>query len=579
MESARGYLLFALALVTFLLYQKWQEDFPPKTSVPQKTISETTSNIDLPELTSSEEKPSLTQDSMLPENINTPQDATNKTVPSLSSSERLVVLKTEHLEITIDREGGDVVEAKLLKFAKELSEKEDPVVLLTQKESRVFIARSGLMGQDTPDYPKNTRITRAVYTPITQKKTLEEGDEQLEWRMQWTNSTGVVFEKVFRLYPGKYHVDVAYHIKNKSNTSDNYRFFNQLVRDAINTDKAIGFGLRSYVGGAYSTQDISYEKHSFGDFNDEPLKNILTKGGWIAFLQHYFVSSWIPNQNGENQITSGYKEKNGIGEHQLLVIQSPVTIESGEEKEIVSTLYLGPKNQKELEKLASGLQRTVDYGFFWWIGEPIFWLLTFFQSVVFNWGVAIILVTMTVKLFLYPLANAQYRSFAKMRLLTPKFQKIKERYGDDRQNLSKAMMELYKKEKVNPLGGCLPLLIQMPVFLALYWVLIESYEIRHAPFAFWIQDLSTKDPYFVLPILMGLSMWLMQKLQPMSPTMDPMQQKIMQMLPVMMTVFFVFFPAGLVLYWVINNVLSIAQQVYITRKIEKEAAQKQKKKG
>jgi YidC/Oxa1 family membrane protein insertase len=216
----------------------------------------------------------------------------------------------------------------------------------------------------------------------------------------------------------------------------------------------------------------------------------------------------------------------------------------------------------------------VDYGIFWWIGQPLFWLLTFFQSIVVNWGVAIILVTVTVKLLLYPLANAQYRSFAKMRLLQPKLQQLKERYGDDRQKMSMAMMEMYKKEKVNPMGGCLPLIVQMPVFFALYWVLLESYEIRHAPLALWIQDLSAADPYYILPILMGISMWGMQKLQPTAATMDPMQQKIMQFLPVMMTVFFIFFPAGLVLYWLVNNLLSIAQQLYITKKIEREYAAK-----
>ncbi len=230
-----------------------------------------------------------------------------------------------------------------------------------------------------------------------------------------------------------------------------------------------------------------------------------------------------------------------------------------------------------MEKLAEGLELTVDYSFLWWIGQPIFFLLIFFQSFAVNWGLAIILVTIAIKTLLYPLARAQYRSFAKMRLLQPKMAAMKEQYGDDKQKMSMKMMEMYKKEKVNPLGGCFPLLIQMPVFISIFWVLMESVELRHAPFILWIADMSVKDPFYVMPLLMGASMYLMQKMQPVSPAMDPMQQKMMQLMPVFMTVFFVFFPAGLVLYWLMNNLISISQQLYVTKQFNKEQENKKKK--
>ena len=238
---------------------------------------------------------------------------------------------------------------------------------------------------------------------------------------------------------------------------------------------------------------------------------------------------------------------------------------------------MGPKVQKQLAEIAPGLDLTVDYGVLWWIGQPIFWLMTLLHSVFGNWGVAIIMVTVIVKLLLFPLSNAQYKSFAKMRKLQPKLAALKERYGDDRQKMSQAMMELYKKEKVNPLGGCFPLLLQMPVFFALYWVLLESVELRQAPFFGWIHDLSQQDPYYILPLLMGASMYLMQKMQPTAPNMDPAQQKIMQFMPVMMTVFFLFFPAGLVLYWLTNNILSIVQQVAVTKMMEQDEPRKASK--
>jgi len=385
------------------------------------------------------------------------------------------------------------------------------------------------------------------------------------------NEQGLVIKKIISLTRGSYLINVKYRVDNSTPSKLSATFFGQLKRDQLldEDNSGGGLGIRAYLGSAYSTKEQRYERYDFDDMNEANLK-VSTQGGWVAYLQHYFISAWVPDQEEVNNITT--LTPGGMG---IIRIMSPkATVNPGEILEVGGNLYLGPKIQDKLEKIADGLDLTVDYGFLWWIGQPLFWLLHWFNSLIGSWGLAIIMVTITVKLIFYPLSNAQYRSFAKMRTIQPKITALKERIGDDKQKMSQAMMELYKKEKVNPLGGCLPLLVQMPVFIALYWVLLETVELRHAEFYLWIHDLSAKDPYYILPILMGASMFLMQKMQPTNATMDPMQQKIMQYMPVVMTIFFLFFPAGLVLYWLVNNLLSIAQQLYVTNKIEKEFAMK-----
>lgn len=558
MESSRGILLLALAFVTFLMYQQWQEDYAPKPPV-QSDVAAESAAISQNEsgIPSQTYQPDSSSDSDIPQATTTEQPVTD-------NQSETITLKNNVLELNIDTHGGDVVLARLLKFNEKLNQNDNKIELLNRTQNRTFVAKSGLIGENAPDTAKG----RAQFNVI-ENSTTDKGSRLV---LRWINSDGVEFYKVFELAKDQYDLAVSYRINNKSSEELNVRMFNQLNRDRyVSSEGGSGFGIQAYTGAAYSTEETRYEKYDFDDM-DEANLNLKTKAGWVAFLQHYFVTAWIPNQQGINEITSQVLKNKNVSI--IRVMQQWVSVGPQATKEISSTLYMGPKEQEQLEQLAEGLDLTVDYGIFWWIGQPLFWLLTFFQSIVVNWGVAIILVTVTVKLLLYPLANAQYRSFAKMRLLQPKLQQLKERYGDDRQKMSMAMMEMYKKEKVNPMGGCLPLIVQMPVFFALYWVLLESYEIRHAPLALWIQDLSAADPYYILPILMGISMWGMQKLQPTAATMDPMQQKIMQFLPVMMTVFFIFFPAGLVLYWLVNNLLSIAQQLYITKKIEREYAAK-----
>ncbi|WMS86030.1 membrane protein insertase YidC [Pleionea litopenaei] len=552
LESSRGFLLLALGFITFLLYQTWQEENAPQQALktPNPVIQS-----DLPPAEPSEIK----SDGDIPV-------VTNNKTTSTTAEQSYVSLHNDSVEIKIDTLGGDVVEAKLLKFNQKLNQPEPKVVLLSNSNGRNFVAKSGLLGNGAPD----ATAQRATYQVVPNT----EAGSQNKVTLKWVNDSGVEFYKIFELIEHTYQVKVTYRVNNKTDNALNFKVFNQFNRDRfVNTESNSGFGLQAYTGAAYSTSESRYEKYEFDDMDEKDL-NVSTKGGWIAYLQHYFVAAWVPDQESVNEISTIVLNQ---GEVSIIrVIQQWVNVGAQAEKEMTSTLYLGPKDQESLEQLADGLDLTVDYSFLWWIGQPLFWLLTTFQGFVVNWGLAIILVTITVKICLYPLANAQYRSFAKMRMLQPKLQQLKERFGDDRQKMSMAMMEMYKKEKVNPMGGCLPLLIQMPVFLALYWVLMESYEIRHAPLIFWIHDLSAKDPLFILPVLMGISMWGMQKLQPTAATMDPMQQKIMQFLPIMMTAFMAFFPSGLVLYWLVNNVLSITQQLYITNKIEKEYANKKK---
>ncbi|WP_278373913.1 membrane protein insertase YidC, partial [Idiomarina abyssalis] len=329
----------------------------------------------------------------------------------------------------------------------------------------------------------------------------------------------------------------------------------------------------TYFGAAYSHDDDKFEKYDFDDMLDKKL-NVTSQTGWVSMLEHYFVSAWIPEQGQPNRLFSRVAN----GSQAIIGVIYPMTeIQAGSSKVIESQLYLGPKDQDAMAQIVEHLDLTVDYGFLWWLAQPIFKLLQFLQSLVINWGLAIILTTVIVKALLFPLTKAQYVSMAKMRMLQPKMTALRERYGDDRQKMSSAMMKLYKEEKVNPLGGCLPMLLQLPIFLALYWVLLESVELRHSEFVFWIQDLSTKDPYYILPILMGASMFLMQRLQP-TPTADPMQQKLFQYMPVIFTVFFLWFPSGLVLYWLVSNLITIAQMLIIYRGLEKKGIDVRNKK-
>jgi YidC/Oxa1 family membrane protein insertase len=471
-------------------------------------------------------------------------------------------LSTKALDLVVSADGGDVVSASLPKFPVRLDTPDQPFRLLENNNLRRYVAQSGLIGPDGIDASGN----RARYAS---QGISNNGDGSYTLTLAWIGNDpqGMQVYKRFTAHDDRYDVDVSFDIRNGGSSVASVTPFAQLKRDNTQApDGNTGFGVSPYLGAALTQPDDRYTKLSFSDLNDEPFSKRLP-AGWVAILQHYFVSAWIPSQqashdyfasqlsNGDNVI--GYKNQN-------------VDIAPGSAATITQTLYVGPKDQVAMAELAENLDLVIDYGWLWWLAQPLFWLLTLIQQFVINWGIAIIALTIVIKLLFFRLSAASYKSMAKMRTVQPKIQSIRDQYADDKAKQQQAMMELWKKEKINPMGGCLPMLIQMPVFIALYWVLLESVELRHAPFILWIKDLSAMDPYFILPILMGISMWLMQRLNPAPP--DPMQAKIMMYMPIAFTFLMMWFPAGLVLYWLCNNLLSFAQQYVVTRQIEQAAA-------
>lgn len=489
-------------------------------------------------------------------------EITETRVSDEQSSTRYITVTTDLLELVIDLNGGDVIETALLDYPDNIDTPDIPFVLLEQNSLRTYTAQSGLVGPDGID-----SSSRAVFDSDAMSYQMQFG-EPLKVTLSHSAGGNVTIHKTFSFTPDNYAVNIAYEVTNNSDSIWRAVPFAQIKRDNSpppNIDTS-GFGMQPFLGAATTTADDRFKKFTFSDMAEDPWKGKL-EGGWIAMIQHYFVAAWIPS----DQETHAYSTRQTSGGLNIAGFTSPaLVVAPGMTGRWQGTLYVGPKNQYALAELATHLDLVVDYGWLWWIAQPLFWLLTKIQSVVTNWGVAIIMLTVLVKAVFFQLSAASYRSMAKMRKVQPKMVAIREQYAEDKQKQSQAMMELYKKEKINPMGGCLPILIQMPVFIALYWVLMESVELRQAPFALWIDDLSAMDPYFVLPLMMGASMFFMQKLNPPPP--DPMQAKIMQWLPVVFTFFFLWFPSGLVLYWVVNNLLSMAQQFVITRRIEREGA-------
>ena len=531
MESQRNILLIGLLFVSFLLWQQWQADKAPKPVATESSLVANAANshsADVPEA-----------DTGVP--------------AAVTATSKLITVKTDQLDVQINPIGGDIVFAALVSHKME-QDKDQPFVLLEQTKDFTYIAQSGLIGRDGID---SSAKGRAAFSTAATEYTLAEGQDTLEVPLTYVADNGVTYTKVFVFHRGKFNVDVDYKINNTSAAPLQVQMYGQIKQTIKPSESSMV--MPTYRGGAFSTQDVRYEKYKFDDMAKSNL-NQATLGGWAAMLQHYFVSAWIPPATDSNTIFSSVSAGSlaNIGFRGAVYDIAP-----GATQEISSQFYVGPKDQKALSAISDTLNLVVDYGFLWWLAVPIHWLLMFYQSFVGNWGVAIILITLTVRGLLFPLTKAQYTSMAKMRNLQPKLTDLKERFGDDRQKMGQAMMELYKKEKVNPMGGCLPIILQMPIFIALYWVLLESFELRHAPFMLWIQDLSVQDPYFILPLLMGVSMFVMQKMQPIAPTMDPMQVKMMQWMPVIFTVFFLWFPAGLVLYWLVGNIVAITQQKII----------------
>jgi YidC/Oxa1 family membrane protein insertase len=489
-----------------------------------------------------------------------PQVAAPESVQQLAKGERVKV-HTDTLYVEIDTVGGDIRRLELTKHHDD-ADKSKNFVLFSDQKPHTYIAQSGLIGNILPTH-------KTMFTAQGTEFSMTAGAQDLKIKLSAPVTAGVQVDKIFTFHRDSYVVDVEYQIRNGGDGAISPHAYYQLVRDD-SASKGDSMFVSTYAGPAIYTDQQKFQKVGFSDIEKgkTPYQK-QSNDGWVAMLQHYFLSAWLPRNGMAREF---YTKSMGDKLYAAGVILPVGSIAPGASGVISVPLYAGPQEQENLSKLAPGLDLTVDYGWLTIIAAPLFWVLSKIQNMVNNWGVAIILLTVLIKLAFYPLAAKSYRSMAHMRVLGPKLQKLKEHYGDDRQRLHQAMMELYKTEKVNPLGGCLPVLVQIPVFIALYWVLLASVEMRHAPFALWIQDLSAADPYYVLPIIMGITMIIQTKLNPTPP--DPIQAKVMMVMPFAFSIFFFFFPAGLVLYWVVNNVLSIAQQWQITRSMEQMQAAK-----
>jgi len=476
---------------------------------------------------------------------------------------RLVKVQTDVLTIWIDTVGGNIVRADLLKYPDVIYQNK-PVTLLTDNADRYYTAQSGLISDIGPDL--NNKV--GEYIAAKNEYVLSPNQDKVEAKLTWLTTNGLSVIKTFVFSKSKYVVDVNYDITNNTKQTWSGKFYTQIKRKDFGTKSGL-FAFNTYTGAAISSKETPYEKISFSKIKDvtKDDQGFIhdTKGGWAAMQQRYFLSAWIPNQERIYRYFGNLN--NGI--YTIGLSDENVKLDPSKSVTIKTQFYTGPEITENLVGLANGLDHTVDYGWLWAIAIIFFWFLKKINLFIGNWGWSIIILTFLIKLAFYKLSESSCRSMARMRELMPKMQALKERFGDDKQKLQQATMELYKKEGVNPLnlGGCLPMLIQIPFFIALYYVLMGAVELRHAPFMFWIHDLSAQDPYYVLPILMGLSMFVQQRLNPSSA--DPMQAKMMMFMPVIFTLFFLNFPAGLVLYWLVSNVLSILQQLYINKKLAK----------
>ena len=575
MDIKRSILIVALAVVSYMMVLQWNQDYG-QAALPNQTASTSKATPGLPETAS------VASNDDVPTAANA-DGSDPSPVEAVAVSDALIQVKTDVLDLAIDPRGGDVVSLKLPHYPRRQDHPDVPFQLFDNGSEHLYLAQSGLTGTNGPDARANGR---PLYNSEQRVYQLADGQNQLVVDLSFSEA-GVNYIKRFTFNRGLdtscsakeveqkkagcitgngYQIGVTYLIDNQSANAWAGNLFAQLKRDnSGDPSSSTATGTATYLGAALWTADKPYTKVSMKDIDKQGLKTTV-EGGWIAWLQHYFVTAWVPSQDDTNLVQT---RKDSQGNYIIGYTGPALNIPAGAEAQTSTTLYAGPKIQKDLAALSPGLDKTVDYGILWFLAEPIFWLLEHIHNLLGNWGFSIIVLTLIIKLAFFPLSAASYRSMARMRAVSPRLQALKEQFGDDRQKMSQAMMELYKKEKINPLGGCLPILVQMPVFLALYWTLLESVEMRQAPWILWITDLSIKDPFFILPIIMGATMFIQQQLNPTPP--DPMQARVMKMMPIIFTFFFLWFPAGLVLYWVVNNVLSIAQQWYITRKIEAQA--------
>lgn len=549
LDFQRYALLGGIIVVLFLLLLEWNK-FSNAQQPPVKkseTLSSASTAVDMPDV------PAASSEADVPTSVSS---AAQPIIESKQSG--LVSVKTDVLDIKIDLLGGDIVMVSLPSYWAELESPDTAFELMNRTTDHLYISQSGLVGPDGTDKPGY----RPIYKSAQTQYQLAEEENQLVVDLLLPEENGVSITKRFVFARGEFLIGVYYLVENRGDKDWQASFFGQIKRDAF-VPKSTSTGLKPYLGAATTTAEEKYKKLKFADLEKSSFKESST-GGWMAMVQHYFISAWIGDPNEENLYSARKLKDEAI---YIMGYTGPLkTVAPGTQAEIGGNFYAGPKITKRLEEISPYLDLTVDYGWLWWVAKPIHWVLQFINKAISNWGFSIVILTVFIKALLFPLSHKAYISMGHMRKVAPKLAALKEQCGDNRQKLQEEMMKLYRTEKINPLGGCLPMLLQMPVFIALYWVLMESVELRHAPFLGWIKDLSVMDPWFVLPILMGVSMYFQQKMNPAPP--DPMQAKIMQYLPIIFTFMFLWFPAGLVLYWLVNNITSMIHQGYINKLTE-----------
>ena len=550
LEQLRTLLIVGMCVVLFLMWQQWRIDYGPAPGEGATAPREGGSDM------SADSPSALPDDAGVPaiptDSIGDDDVAPTVTAPFVAGRD-VVSVRTDVVRAEIDLVGGNIQRLELLHYPVSVDRPDLPFGLLQDAAPDVFVAQSGLLSATgAPNHRATFRATQREYT-------LRDADN-LQVRLEWDSNGPLAVTKVYTFRRDSYLIDVSYEIRNNGDAPWAGRLYGQFLRAEVPPEGGL-FRTYTYTGGVISGPDKPYEKIEFSDMAKNTLERE-TIGGWVAMIQHYFAGAWIPDQSAANRFYSLEPE----GVRYVLGLMTPGVRVPARDSAVLSVgLYVGPKIQARMKEAAPNLQRAVDYGWLWLIAQPLFWLLDWIHGIVGNWGWSIIILTLLVKLAFFHLSAASYKSMARMRKVQPRITAIRDRYGSDKSQMNQKMMELYREEKINPLGGCLPIVVQIPVFIALYWVLLESVELRQASFIFWLNDLSVHDPFFVLPLMMGATMFIQQRLNPSPP--DPLQARIMMALPFVFTFLFLFFPSGLVLYWFVNNLLSIAQQWIITRKI------------
>lgn len=559
METKRLVLIIIFSTSLLFLWEAWQKElYPPASQVMPGATSDSSNQRHDPlpvpgdSLTSAAEESGGISSGI--------EGASPSITPNLFTTGEKVKITTDMIVAEIDTAGGDIRQLGLLQHPSR-EDKNKPYELLLDKTARFQVAQSGLIGDGLPSHKTKYTVDSNHYN-----YELESGQNKIVVRLLAPEVDGIQVAKIYTFHRGSYVIDVEFEVVNHSEATIIPFSYFQMLRDE-NEPTGTSTMVHSYTGPAMYTEADKFLKIKFSDLDKNKAEYPTNAdNGWIAMLEHYFLTAWLPAPQTPREF---YAKRLAHNQYTAGVIAPVGAIEPGQTKNITMPFYAGPQEQNKLAELAPGLELTVDYGWLTVLAVPLFWLLSFYHSWVDNWGVSIILLTLTVKLIFFPLSAAGYRSMAKLRVVTPKLQRIREQYASDRQRMHQAMMEFYKEEKINPMGGCLPILVQIPVFIALFWTLMAAVELRYAPFALWITDMSVPDPYYVLPVIMGISMWVQSKLSP-TPA-DPIQAKVMQIMPIAFSIFFFFFPSGLVLYSLCNNILSITQQWQITRMYENKA--------